>query len=293
MDSIDVEHLQSRIRQALEEDIGVGDITAESVVDYNPHAQAEIIARQSGTVAGLDVAQLVFSSLGPPMDIVLKAVDGDHVTDGQRLLTIEGSGQTVLSAERTALNLLGRMSGIATLTRQYVDAVKDTDARILDTRKTTPLWRDLEKYAVRCGGGTNHRMGLYDMVLIKENHIRWAGGIAKVLSQCFDEIGTDRRAIQIEIEVSTLKEIEQVLEFDVNRVLLDNMTPDQVRQAVDMVRHKTALEVSGGINLETVRSYAETGVDYISVGALTHSPAAFDVSLLFKDSLVPPGELSR
>jgi len=293
MDRIDLESLKDRIGKALEEDVGLGDITAESVVDFNPHAQAEIIARQDGIVAGLEVAKLVLSHNGPPLDIVLKVQDGDQVESGQQLMTIEGSGQTILGAERLALNLLGRLSGIATLTRKYVDAIEGTNAKILDTRKTTPLWRDLEKYAVRCGGGLNHRMGLYDMVLIKENHIRWAGGLDKAVQHSLEEIGTDRTAIKIEVEVRSLEELESILQYQVDRILLDNMSPTEVRQAVDIVRHKTALEVSGGITLESVRGYAETGVGYISVGELTHSPRVFDVSLLFKDELMAPGELAQ
>ncbi|MBD3273791.1 MAG: carboxylating nicotinate-nucleotide diphosphorylase [Candidatus Marinimicrobia bacterium] len=292
MDNIDIEHLKERIHQALEEDIRTGDITTQCVTEFSPHAQAEIVAKQDGILAGISVAELVFTSLEPPLDVVKKSQDGEEVTTGQQLLTLEGSGATILQAERLALNLLGRLSGIATLTRQYVDSVNGTNAKILDTRKTTPLWRDLEKYAVRMGGGKNHRMGLYDMVLIKENHIRWAGGITPALEQCMTFLKSRDMNVKVEIEVTDLKELQEALNFPVDRVLLDNMSPQEVSEAADINAGRAQLEVSGGITLNSIRDFAETGIDYISIGALTHSVSSFDLSLLFLTENLQPGELA-
>lgn len=291
MEGIDLESLKERIASALAEDIGDGDVTVQSVTEYDEHSQAEIIAKQDGIIAGLEVASLVFGHSGPPLDIVKKVEDGDHVSSGEQLMTIEGSGNTILRSERTALNLLGRISGIATLSGQYVDAIQGTQAKILDTRKTTPLWRDLEKYAVRTGGGVNHRMGLYDMILIKENHIRWAGGLKKAVSNALD-FRSANRSVKIEVEVQTLEELREIVDTGIERVLLDNMSVDGIKEAVQIAQGKVQLEVSGGVTLETVRDYAETGVNFISVGALTHSAPAFDVSLLFKEENLPPGELA-
>lgn len=282
MEHINFDYLKERIEHALAEDIGNGDVTAGSVVQYDHHARAAILAKQAGVVAGLSVAELAFQYPGPPLEIDIGIQDGESVTAGTTVLRLEGSGRTILQVERTALNLLGRLSGIATLTRHYVDAVEGTGVQILDTRKTTPLWRDLEKYAVRVGGGTNHRMGLYDMVLIKENHIVWAGGIENAVRHATDLIREKSHAMQIEVEVASLEELQSILRFDIDRVLLDNMTPDQITKAVRLVDQKVQLEVSGGITLDNIRQYAESGVDYISVGALTHSAPAFDFSLLFE-----------
>jgi len=290
MESIDTTRLQERINAALREDIGAGDVTASSVVEYDPHVQAEIIARQDGVIAGIEVALLVFRSMEPSPDIMPNVRDGDRVKEGQQLLSLEGSGQAVLTAERTALNLLGRLSGIATFTRRFVDQVEGTGAKILDTRKTTPNWRDVEKYAVRTGGGKNHRMGLYDMVLIKENHVRWAGGFKEAIRNARQSMKEKGNGQLIEVEVRTIDELEEVLHLGVRRVMLDNMSPAQVRYAVKLANGECELEVSGGISLDTVRDFAETGVDYISVGSLTHSPPAFDLSLLVRDENRPPNE---
>lgn len=287
MDKIDLDYLKKRIQQALEEDINGGDVTAGSVVQYDHHARARILAKQDGVVAGLPVAELAFQQPGPPLDVHLPVEDGAQVSVGTVLMQLEGSGRSILQVERTALNLLGRLSGIASLTRRYTNAIEGTGVRILDTRKTTPMWRDLEKYAVRVGGGTNHRMGLYDMVLIKENHITWAGGIEDAVRHATDLIRTKSPGMPIEVEVQSLEELQLVLGFDVHRVLLDNMSPDQVARAVAIAGEKVDLEVSGGITLENIRQYAETGIDYISVGALTHSVPAFDLTLLFEKDSVP------
>lgn len=292
MEGIDFDHLKKRIDLALSEDIGDGDITVESVSESDQHSQAEIIARQNGIIAGLDVAKMVFNHSGPPLDIVKKVQDGDQVSEGQQLMIIEGSGHSILRSERTALNLLGRMSGIATFTHKFVNAIADTTTKILDTRKTNPLWRDLDKYAVRTGGGVNHRMGLYDMVLIKENHIRWAGGLQKAVSNAVAFRNSNHSQIKIEVEVQTIDELREIVDSGVDRILLDNMSIDHIKQAVQLTNHKVELEVSGGVTLDSVRAYAATGADFISVGALTHSVPAFDVSLLFKEENLPPGELA-
>lgn len=292
MDNIDIAYLKERIHQALEEDIRTGDVTTQSVTEFSPHAQAEIVAKQNGILAGIEVAELVFTSMDPPLDVVKKVEDGEAVRNKQQLLTIEGSGAAILQAERVALNLLGRLSGIATLTREFVNAVEGTQTEILDTRKTTPLWRDLEKFAVRMGGGKNHRLGLFDMVLIKENHIRWAGGITAALEECLAYLKSRSIDMTVEIEVSNIEELEESLKFPVDRVLLDNMSPQEVAQAVDINAGKTQLEVSGGITLNSIREFAETGINYISIGALTHSVSWFDVSLLFLKENLQPGELA-
>lgn len=278
----DTESLEQRIKSALAEDIGAGDITAGSVVKYDHHSRAEIVAKQPGVISGIEVAEMVFHQLEPRVDVLNQAKDGAWVEEGETLVVLEGSGSVILQAERTALNFLGRMSGISTLTREYVKAVEGTGVRILDTRKTIPLWRDIEKYAVRIGGGMNHRMGLYDMVLIKENHIRWAGGISEAVKRSVDTLRRNQPATAIEVEIRNPDELNEVLAYDVDRVLLDNMIPEEVRIAVQKTNGEVEVEVSGGITLDNIRSYAETGVDYISVGALTHSAGAFDVSLLFQ-----------
>lgn len=283
MDRLDINTLRRRIQSALAEDIGSGDVTTGSVVTSSPHTYAEIVARQDGVVAGIQVASMVFEELESGLGISPYCEDGDEVSSGDRVLALEGDGGAILSGERLALNLLGRMSGITTLTRQYVQAIAGTGAQILDTRKTTPLWRDLEKYAVRLGGGANHRMGLYDMILIKENHIRWAGGIGNAVKHAFAYVQSHDPDIEVEVEVRSLEELEEALKLGVSRVLLDNMTPGIVAEAVELTEGEATLEVSGGIDLHSVRSYGETGVDYISVGSLTHSAPVLDLSLLFRD----------
>jgi len=273
------ESLTQRVQDALTEDLGAGDITTASVTKYDRHVHAKIVAKDSGIVSGMDVAMLVYQQLEPHVDLIPKVSDGDQVQNGDSIMFLEGSGRVILEGERTALNFLGRMSGISNMVKKYVRAVSGTGVRILDTRKTMPLWRDIEKYAVRKGGGVNHRMGLYDMILIKENHIEWAGGIENAVQQTIDA----QHSVPIEVEIQTLAELDKIISMNVNRVLLDNMTPEDVKKAVGRVDNRFEVEVSGGITLENIRDYAETGVDYISVGALTHSVKAFDVSLLIEE----------
>jgi nicotinate-nucleotide pyrophosphorylase (carboxylating) len=259
---------------ALAEDVGPGDVTTEGVVPAGLRCRAELLVEEPGLVCGVPLALGVFAKLDPAATGQALVEEGSRIDGPTAVARLEGPARAVLTGERTALNLLGRLSGIATLTGRYVDAVDGTGAVILDTRKTTPGLRELEKYAVRCGGGRNHRAGLYDMILLKENHLRVAGGIRKAVAAFADRNGTP-----LEVEAETLAEVREALEAGVDRILLDNMTPAELREAVALVAGRVPLEASGGISLETVRAVAETGVDFISVGALTHGARSLAVSL--------------
>ena len=266
----------SSIERALKEDIGPGDITTATVVPAEAVVEATVIAKQPGVVAGVEVAQAIFLQVDSGVDIQALLDDGDHTESGQPLLHLQGNARAILTAERTALNFLGRMSGIATLTSQFVDAIGGTAARILDTRKTAPNLRTFDKLAVRLGGGENHRFGLYDMVLIKDNHIDCAGSITEAVRRA--RAGSMNFAI--EVEARTLADVAQCLDAGVDWIMLDNMPLEEMRSAVALNACRAKLEASGNVSLRNVREIAETGIDYISVGALTHSPAAFDVSLI-------------
>jgi nicotinate-nucleotide pyrophosphorylase (carboxylating) len=267
------ETLEPIVRAALAEDVGSGDRTTDGIVPADAQCRAAIELQEPGVICGLAAVRAVFQALDPAVRVEALLADGTHVTQvPARVATIEGPARAVLTGERTALNIFGRLCGIATLTARYVDLVDGTGATILDTRKTTPGLRVLERYAVRCGGGTNHRFGLHDAILVKENHLRIAGGIASAVAAL-------RNGRPIEVEAETLDDVAAALEVGVERILLDNMTPEQVRSAVGLVDGRTELEASGGISLATVRAYAETGVDFVSVGALTHSARSIDVSL--------------
>src|SRR5262245_35156456 len=282
------------VKYALSEDVGTGDITSLNCLRPGVQARAALVAKQGGVVAGVDVARLVFREVDPQLKVRVIAADGASVKPGQALAQITGDAGSILKAERTALNFLQHLSGIATLTRQFVDAVAGTHATILDTRKTTPGLRFLEKFAVKCGGGENHRLALWDMYLVKDNHIRAAGGVGAAI----DRIARTRQGdLLLEVEVDSLDQLREALRPEVDRVLLDNRSVDEVRRAVEEVdrwskQHPTdsprahanarrwpEIEVSGGMRLDRVRAYAETGVDYVSVGALTHSAPALDISL--------------
>jgi nicotinate-nucleotide pyrophosphorylase (carboxylating) len=258
------------IRTWLAEDVGAGDATSESAVDADATCVAHILLKEPGVVCGLEVAAAVFAELGARLEPL--AADGDWIEPGPAAL-VEGLARGVLTGERLALNLLGRLSGIATLTRRFVDAVAGTGATILDTRKTTPGLRELEKYAVRCGGGTNHRFRLDDGVLIKDNHLRLGPSIGETVARA------RRTGLPVEVECDTLAQVGEALAAGADRVLLDNMTPDELSRAVELCGGRAELEASGGVTLDTVRTIAETGVDFVSVGALTHSARALDVSL--------------
>lgn len=262
------------IERALQEDIGSGDVTTDSIVPADAWSHGQIIAKQAGVVAGLDVAAAVFRRVDAQVQFTALAGDGEVVAPRQALATIEGPARALLTAERTALNFLGRMSGIATLTRRFVDAVAGTGAVILDTRKTAPGLRAVDKLAVRCGGGQNHRIGLYDMILIKDNHIDFAGSLAEAVRRA----RAAHSGLEIEVEARTLDDVRAALDLGVERILLDNMTLDQMRSAVVMAAGRAKLEASGNVTLATVRAIAETGVDFISSGALTHSAPVLDVS---------------
>lgn len=273
------------VNAALAEDLGLaGDITTNATVDPEAIADAVIASRQDGIVAGLPLALAAFRALDVDVAITVRHDDGDRVRAGDTIATISGNARAVLTAERVALNYMGRLSGIASLTRQYVDAVAGTRAKIADTRKTTPGLRAFEKYAVRCGGGQNHRTGLFDAVLIKDNHIVASGGLKHAIQSARANVG---HLVKIEVEVDTLEQLDEVLPFDIDAVLLDNMTPAQLRKAVSRVAGRCLTEASGGVNLETVRVIAESGVDMISVGALTHSARVLDLGLDFKTRAKP------
>jgi nicotinate-nucleotide pyrophosphorylase (carboxylating) len=261
---------------ALAEDVGDGDITTEALVPPGLRCRAQLLLEEPGVVCGVDAAAAVFRTLDSDVHVEAVAEDGAAVSEPPVVVAeIEGPAQAVLTGERTALNLFARLCGVATLTRRYVDLVDGTGATILDTRKTTPGLRALEKYAVRCGGGSNHRAGLYDAVLVKENHLRVAGGIAAAVAVLRERAD----GFALEVEAETLEQVDEALAAGVERILLDNMTPDEVARAVAHVAGRAELEASGGVSLATVRAYAETGVDFISVGALTHGARSLHVSL--------------
>ena len=265
------------IERAYAEDLGdQGDVTSLSVIDPLQTNRADLIARERGCIAGIPVAGMCFAYIDPHVETSAFCDDGDEVDPGTVLLTVEGPTVSLLTAERVALNLLGRMSGIATLTRRYVDAVTGTKAQISDTRKTTPGLRALEKYAVAAGGGRNHRFGLYDAVLIKDNHIAAASSIAEAVTRARAAVGPD---VVVQVEVDDLDQLAEVLVTEADAVLLDNMGPELLRTAVDMVDGKLLTEASGGVDLDTVGTVARSGVDVISVGALTHSARTLDVAM--------------
>lgn len=265
------------ITRALEEDIGSGDVTTDTIVPVGAFLRGRIVAKENGVVAGLGVAKQVMLALDQSVVFDSKVADGTTVERRTVLAELEGSARALLTGERTALNFLGRMSGIATLTRKFVDAVAGTNAVIIDTRKTAPGLRMTDKLAVRLGGGQNHRIGLFDMVLIKDNHIDFAGSITAAV----ERVRASGTKLEIEVETRTLDNVREALDLKVERILLDNMSSDTMREAVAMGAGRAKLEASGNVTLDNVLEVAGTGVDYISVGALTHSPKVFDVSLEF------------
>lgn len=268
------------IEAALEEDLAWGDATTEALVPPEVKARADIAARAQGVVAGLPIAARVFRTVDPALAVTPLVTDGERVVDGLPLLRVEGSARSILMAERVALNFLQRLSGVATLTARFVEAIAGTDTRIVDTRKTTPGLRVLEKYAVRCGGGANHRMHLGDAVLVKDNHRAVLSAAGRSLPEAVARLKRGLPpTMTVQVEVDTLEELEDVLQGGPDAVLLDNMSPNELRVAVLTVRGRAITEASGGITLETVRTVAESGVDLISVGALTHSAPALDLAL--------------
>jgi len=273
------------IEGALREDLGnQGDITSDSIIPRDMRGEGEFIVQEDGIIAGLPVAQRVFEKIDSNLTCVFSVKDGVPVHSGMIVGKVYGSLASILKGERTALNFLQHLSGIATLTTQFVQAVQGTKVKILDTRKTIPQLRLLEKYAVKKGGGENHRFGLYDMVLIKDNHIDAVGGLKEAVGRCLNTLGENRGKVKIEVETRTLEEVRQALQFPIDRIMLDNMDVETIRKAVTEVNGRVELEASGNITLENVGAVTATGVDYISVGRLTHSPKALDISLrLFKN----------
>jgi nicotinate-nucleotide pyrophosphorylase (carboxylating) len=277
------EAIHSCVRRALDEDLGPsGDVTSRFSIPAEARASARIVAKESGVIAGLPVAKAVFATVDNAIRFQEIVHEGGRVEAGSEVARLEGPSRALLAAERTALNFLQRLSGIATLTRRFVDAVEGTGATILDTRKTTPGLRQLEKYAVRVGGGRNHRFGLYDMILLKENHIAAAGGLREAVERCRKGLAQEGGHVEIEVEVRSLAELDEALEMQVDRIMLDNFPLQDLRRAVEMTAGRVPLEASGGVRLENVRAIAETGVAYISVGALTHSAPALDLSMLIE-----------
>lgn len=280
---LSAKEIETAVRAALAEDLGRGDVTTQALIPARARARARLVARVPLTVAGLDFAEAAFRLLAPALRVERRARDGDPVPAGATVLRLDGPARALLTAERTALNFVQRLSGVATLTARFVAAVAGTGARILDTRKTTPGWRRFEKYAVSCGGGQNHRLGLFDRVLIKDNHlvalrhhrpnpIAWAVQRARRLCP----------GLVIEVEADTLTQVRQAVAAGADWILLDNMPPATLRRAVRLVAGRAQTEASGGITLANVRAVAETGVDFISVGALTHSAPAVDLALDFE-----------
>jgi len=268
------------ITKAFEEDLQEGDHTSLACVPETATGNARLIAKQNGILAGVELAQLIFKQFDSSLKVNVMMNDGDQIKPGDSILTVEGKDQSILTAERLVLNCMQRMSGVATLTKKYVDAVAGTGVRILDTRKTTPLFRAAEKWAVRIGGGVNHRFGLYDMILIKDNHIDFAGSVTKAVETANAYRKAKHLNIPIEVEVRDISELNELLNCDgVQRVMFDNFSEKQVAEAVKVVNGKIETEVSGGINLETIRGYALAHPDFISIGALTHSYVSLDLSL--------------
>ena len=268
--------IEKLIDQALEEDIGPADITTESLVPSDSLGSGEIVAKESLVLAGLDIARKVFERLDPDISWQPRYRDGAKVTTGATIVEMFGNLGSLLSAERVALNFVQHLSGIATLTRSYTDKLGDSRVRLVDTRKTTPGWRVLEKYAVRVGGASNHRIGLYDGVLIKDNHIAACGGIKTAVARIRQRIS---HLMKIEIEVTTLNEVREALAVGVDIIMLDNMTPSEIREAVALIDKRAMVEISGGVTDITLEELALTGVDIISVGALTHSARCVDLSM--------------
>lgn len=271
------------IRMALEEDIGEGDVTSGYFIPEERIAEAVLRVRKAGVVSGVEMARAVFLEVDPSLDVRVLVRDGGEVAEGVALMSVSGKARSILTAERTALNFLQRLSGVATMTARYVALVEHTDAKILDTRKTTPGYRVLEKKAVADGGGTNHRMGLYDRAMVKDNHFAAEGGI-EGLQEAINRVKSEKPQVEVELEADRLEQVRDFLKLEgVDYILLDNMSLGELREAVEMrgVVSRVRLEASGGVNLETVKEIAETGVDFISVGALTHSAPSLDIGLDF------------
>ena len=274
------EQLDQLIRYGLEEDIGDGDHSTLCCIPADAHGKAVLKIKQEGILAGIEVAERIFAYTDPSAVISIFKKDGDQMQPGDIAFEVDASIHTILSCERLVLNAMQRMSGIATLTRQYVKALEGFQSKILDTRKTTPNFRLLEKEAVRIGGGFNHRMGLYDMIMLKDNHIDYAGGLEQAIEKAWDYVRNQKPSLKIEVETRNMEEVKRaVATGKVNRIMLDNFSPEEVSQAVSFIDNRYETEASGGINMENIREYAATGVTFISVGALIHQARSLDLSL--------------
>lgn len=271
--------LKNIIENALNEDIGNGDITTSAIITKSTVGLGEFLVKQDGVVAGLDVLEILYDIFDPELNFKKNKNDGVKVTKGQVIANVEGNIASILTAERTALNFLQRMSGIATLANEFTEKIKHTKAKILDTRKTVPGLRYIDKLAVKIAGCENHRIGLYDMFLIKDNHIIAAGSITKAVSACKKYRKANKANFKIEVETTNLEQVAEALKCKVDFIMLDNFNLTEMKKAVDLINGKCKTEASGGIDLKTVKQIAETGVDFISVGALTHSVKALDISL--------------
>ena len=279
-----IENLDELIKMALREDIGDGDHSTLACIPPEAVGTAKMVAKQEGVLCGTEVGERVFKCVDNSLTVTLLHHDGDYVKRGDVVMTVGGHSGSILTAERTALNFMQRLSGIATETHRMVQMLEGLSTRLLDTRKTTPNMRLLEKYAVHCGGGTNHRIGLYDMVMLKDNHIDFAGGIEAAIDRTRSYLAERGKNLKIEIEVRSLDELQRVLDHGgVDRIMLDNFDVDTLREAVRRIDHRYETEASGGITDQTLRPYAETGVDFISVGALTHHIKSLDLSLVVSD----------
>ena len=283
MDHLTADEIRRAVQAALAEDIGPGDATTLATVPESATARAGMIAREPLTLAGLAFAETAFRELSPDVRCERRVTEGRQVAPGTTLLQVSGSARAILTAERVALNFTQRLSGVATLTAKFVEAIRGTRAEILDTRKTTPGWRRFEKYAVACGGGRNHRIGLHDLILIKDNHLAaLRDEKPNAIAAAVQRARAKYPQLKVEVEADTLEQVSQAADAGADIILLDNMSADQLRAAVALVNGRAKTEASGGVNLTTVRGIAETGVDFISVGALTHSARAVDIALDFE-----------
>lgn len=280
MNELELKAAQTLIELALTEDVGDGDITTDNIIPAESRRKAKMVAKAEGVVAGLPIAEMVFRSLDPQLKWVVLTPEGSRVKKGEVMVEFEGTYRALLTGERTALNFLQRLSGIATMSAKYADAVKDFKTVILDTRKTLPGFRMLDKYAVKTGGASNHRIGLYDMAMIKDNHIEVAGGITKAVNAVRSKIKPD---IQIEVETTTLAQVQEAIDAGADIIMLDNMDTETMKKGVELIAGRAKVEASGNMTLERLREVAATGVDFISIGALTHSVSALDISQRLED----------
>lgn len=277
---MNIEELKKYIHVALLEDIGDGDHTSMSTVSDENKGSAYLLCKDTGILAGVEAATYIFDAIDPTLMVSVRIADGSPIKQGDIAFIVEGKDRSILMAERTVLNVMQRMSGVATLTRQYAEALKGFDTKLLDTRKTTPGFRLFEKWGVRIGGGYNHRMGLYDMIMIKDNHIDYAGGVENAINAVHTYLSNAGKNLKIEIECRTFAELETILKLGrIDRIMLDNFTPENATKAIELIDKRFETELSGGINLTTIKDYARCGADFISVGALTHSYTSLDLSL--------------